>query len=225
MAIQRMIRRGVALLLLSVVLAACATKLDPATAAKRDVEVQKWNSQVYETCLNNPAVSSVALYYYPLDRSTYEPVPMPPLERDFMSGLADTVRDRFNDAEVDAALRGPVNDAVNAQLDVINAGTYNVLYARVKKTMYIAVTPSERGRNELLVWIPENRGKAIAKAVGAALLGLGAEEYNDEISVIAPSGAMLVPKIKQRPNWVPYGAENSRYVFSAPQGRGNPCKD
>lgn len=216
--------RGIVLLSLAMFVSACATKLDPATAARRDVELQKWNSQVFEACLNDPVVRSVAAYYYPLDRSTFEPVALPPLERDFMIGLADSVRERFDDPEVDQRLRGAVNDAFNAQLEDINSGKYNVLLTRIKKTMYIAITPSERGRSEVLVWIPEHRGKSVAKAVTSALLGMGPEEYNDDISVASPTGAILVPKVKERPKWVPYGAENTTYVFAPPKGKGDPCR-
>lgn len=221
---QSFVTRSILLLSLVFLFNACATKLDPVTAARRDVEMQKWNSQLFETCLDDPAVRSVAAYYYPLDRSTFEPVALPPLEHDFMAGLADSVRARFDDPEVDARLRGPVNDAINAQLDDINSGKYNVLLTRIKKTMYIAITPSERGRNEVLVWIPEHRGKAVAKALTSALLGMGPEEYNDDVSVASPGGAILVPKLKQRPKWVPYGAENTTHVFAPPQGKGDPCR-
>lgn len=220
-------RRGciTVLLFVAVLSTGCATKLDPDTQRKRDAELQKWNTQFFEQCLNDPNVPSVGFYYYPLDRVTFDPVPLPPLERDFMLGLADSVRERFEDPEVDRVLRGPVNDAVNAQLGEINAGRFNFIFTRVKKTMYIAVTPAERGRNELLVWIPENRGKSVAKAIGSAILGMGPEEYNDEISVVSPSGTLVDEKLKVRPKWIPYGAENHTYVFAIPKGKGQPCRN
>jgi hypothetical protein len=102
---------------------------------------------------------------------------LPQLSPDLLRHIAQKTG-RFRDnPELEEALRGPVNEALNSRLPLLNAGTYNTIYVRIGQVGYLGITPAmELGEfssglrvNDLsaaiYVWVPEPLGKDLVRTV------------------------------------------------------------
>ncbi len=139
-------------------LAACSSSTYLERDAERDqrkvTEVSKAMSQAELVCVDgSDAIAYLLLFYCPWDRTEYNPVPMAPLERDFLKTFV-TASGRFEAAPaVRDGLTGPTNDLLNQRLPAIADGTVNAVFARIDAGSHVGVAPYDA--TSVLVWIPE----------------------------------------------------------------------
>ena len=65
----------------------------------------------------------------------------PPLQPDFLRGIAESSATLRRMPQARETLTGPVNDCVNDRLADLNSGRYNAIYVAIDRTHSIAITP------------------------------------------------------------------------------------
>lgn len=109
-----------------------------------------------------------------------EPPPqrLPLLEPDLLRSVVQKTG-RFRDnPKLEQALLGPINDALNSRIPMLNDGTYNTVHVRIGQTGYLGITPGTWLPEELseglqledraasvLVWVPESGGRDFLRAI------------------------------------------------------------
>jgi hypothetical protein len=150
----------------------------------------------FETHNENVCIGEgyIVLSYGVYDRKEFRPVLFPAsLPQDLLATLA-TRLGTFKDPELQEALAGPFNAALNEKIESLRNGRYNQITVRVKKGFGFWVTPSESEADALLVWIPLGAFSALRYIAGG-------EKPSSPVYVLSPDGSFMPMDGKQRPAW------------------------